>query len=232
MRNLLALALLLILSLPAAAADTATRVIIGFSADGRRFAFEEFGRFDGSGFPYSSIYVIDTEKNEWAAPPVHIRLQQETALVSRARRLARERARPLLSGIAEPGEVLASQPIAQMVEAPDRLSFRTMSHVPNSEEPLVLELKEIEPAKPRDEEARGFRLTITEHGERRIVHEDRVLPAGRALARGYRMTDVIAYRPENRQGVAVLVVMILVLKQGFEGSDGRYIAVTMPLPSR
>lgn len=232
MPRILVFLLLFTLSLPASAADTATRVILGFSPDGRRFAFEEFGRFDGSGFPYSSIYLIDTGKNEWAAPPVHVRLEEETAPVAKARRLAAERARPLLRGITEPGELLASQPVTQMVERPEILRFRTMTHIPNAEEPTVLELKETEVAKARDEELRGFRLSLTENGETRVIHEDQALPASRGPARGYRMTDVIAYRPAGGRGVSVLVVLILVLRQGFEGSDGRYIAVTAPLGAR
>ncbi|MBN9059609.1 MAG: DUF2259 domain-containing protein, partial [Rhizobiales bacterium] len=66
MRNL-ALAACLISGALAAAAPTAAmagdfaeRSILGFSPDGGRFAFEEFGIQDGSGFPYSNIFVLDT----------------------------------------------------------------------------------------------------------------------------------------------------------------------------
>ena len=44
---------------PALAGDRAVIDFIGYSADSRYFAFEEFGIQDGSGFPYSSIYIID-----------------------------------------------------------------------------------------------------------------------------------------------------------------------------
>ena len=44
----------------AQAGDFAKREIHGFSVDGGLFAFEEYGVQDGSGFPYSNIYVIDT----------------------------------------------------------------------------------------------------------------------------------------------------------------------------
>ena len=44
----------------AAAGDTASLSVLGYSPDGKVFAFEEYGIFDGSGFPYSNIYFIDT----------------------------------------------------------------------------------------------------------------------------------------------------------------------------
>ena len=51
--------LALLLAAPAVAGDRALADFIGFSEDGRYFAFEEYGVQDGSGFPYSTIYVID-----------------------------------------------------------------------------------------------------------------------------------------------------------------------------
>ena len=44
---------------PASAGDRAQFNPIGFSEDGRYFAFEEFGIQDGSGFPYSNTFIID-----------------------------------------------------------------------------------------------------------------------------------------------------------------------------
>ena len=52
------------------AGDYATLNFIGFSRDGKYLAFEEYGVQDGSGFPYSNIYIVETAKNAYAAPPV------------------------------------------------------------------------------------------------------------------------------------------------------------------
>nr|WP_272210755.1 DUF2259 domain-containing protein [Marinicella sp. W31]MDC2876669.1 DUF2259 domain-containing protein [Marinicella sp. W31] len=41
----------------ATAGDFATFTPLGFSDDGSVFAFEEFGVEDGSGFPYSNIFL-------------------------------------------------------------------------------------------------------------------------------------------------------------------------------
>ena len=51
---------------PLYAADAAERAILGFSPDGRWFAFEEYGVQDGSGAPYANIYVIDLDMDRWA----------------------------------------------------------------------------------------------------------------------------------------------------------------------
>ena len=58
-RVFLGLILSIFISTSALAGDTAQRNILGFSPDGVWFAFEEFGTSDGTGAPYSNIYVIN-----------------------------------------------------------------------------------------------------------------------------------------------------------------------------
>ena len=53
--------------------------------DGEIFAFEEFGVQDGSGFHFSTIYVIDTDTDSWApGTPIRVRIDDETAPLSQA----------------------------------------------------------------------------------------------------------------------------------------------------
>ena len=47
----------------AKAAFAAERDLIGFNSTGTVFVFEQFGRQDGSGFPFSELYYINTETN-------------------------------------------------------------------------------------------------------------------------------------------------------------------------
>lgn len=233
----LALILFALLTAPAArAADSASLAVHGFSLDGRRFAFEEYGRADGSGFPYASIYLVDTQKNEFAAPPVHVRIESETATIGTARRQAAVRARAQLEGIVEPGERLASRTIAQVEGEPGRLAFRLGTYLPNGEEPSALSLAEIPMGEVNGDPVAGFRLTLADRGgEPQVLHEDRTLPSRRATARGYLLGDVVAYRTPRgpgRSGHDVMAIMIMVLRPGFEGTDVRYMAVTAPLPAR
>ena len=60
------LAVSLAVATPALAGDRALIDFIGFSADARYLAFEEFGVQDGSGFPYSNIYILDLPADKWA----------------------------------------------------------------------------------------------------------------------------------------------------------------------
>ena len=227
--------LAVLLSRAAFAADTASTAILGFSADGRRFAFEEYGRGDGSGWPYASIYLIDTEKNAFAAPPVHVRIESETATIGQARRQAAARAQAMLAPIAEPGETFASQPIAQITGQPNQLRFRLGNDLPNGGDPVTVTLDEIKIAEGPYYPVMGFRLTLRDRGEPRILHEDRTLPERRNTALGYRLGEAIGYRAVRGRGpigADVLVIMVMVLRQGFEGTDVRYMAVTAPLPAR
>lgn len=233
--RLVLLVLALVLSPAAMAADSASLAILRFSTDGRRFAFEEYGRADGSGFPYASIYLVDTERNEWAAPPVHVRLENEAASIGDARRRAAGRARALLRAIREPGETLASRTIGQVSTEPERLRFRLGTHLPNSEAPSSLLLEEIKVGEDAYYPIMGFRLTFDSGDGPQVIHEDRTLLARRNTARGYRLGQVVGYRaPRGRTptGFDVLVVMVMVLRQGFEGSDVRWMAVTASLPGR
>lgn len=91
--RLAASAVTLMLAAPAMAGDRALIDFIGFSEDGQYFAFEEFGVQDGSGFPYSNIYVLDVSADSWVdGTPVRVQLDDEGA--RRKRRAARRRAKP------------------------------------------------------------------------------------------------------------------------------------------
>jgi predicted secreted protein len=62
----------------ARAGDAAGREVIGFSPDGRYFAFEQYGVQDGSGFAYSDIMVIDATSDAWVVgTPVRKRADDE-----------------------------------------------------------------------------------------------------------------------------------------------------------
>lgn len=63
-RYLLALALA---SASAQAGDASLTRSLGFSADGKYYAFAQFGTQDGSGFAWAEVAVIDVSKNAYAA---------------------------------------------------------------------------------------------------------------------------------------------------------------------
>lgn len=57
--------LTLIFSITLFAGDAATFINLGFSPDGKFFAFGQYGYQDGSGFPYAEVYIIDVVKNSY-----------------------------------------------------------------------------------------------------------------------------------------------------------------------
>jgi predicted secreted protein len=221
-------------SMPASAGDFAERRLIGFSTDGGRFAFEEFGIQDGSGFPYANIFVIDTTKDSWVpGTPVRVRLDDEERGISPARRAAAEQAAPHLAGIDQPGTLLASNPITESGRDPYKIAFKRHPAQQLDGPDLMLELETIPLSAPDNDDpdykTHGFRLVLkTEDGEV-VLHEDKTLPASRGTALDYRINDVVIHQPFGRP--ATLVVLLQVLTRGFEGPDGRYLAVTAQLPS-
>ena len=106
-RLVASLAGLALLTAPAFAGDAAQFQPLGFSEDGRYFAFEEYGIQDGSGFPYANITILDTAADKWAAgSPFRIRLEDDTAALTDARDAARTQAEPHLEALALTAPVL------------------------------------------------------------------------------------------------------------------------------
>ncbi len=106
------------------AGDAASRKILGFSPDGRYFAFEQYGVQDGSGFPYAEVFVIDTEEDKWVAEgPVRKRIDDEKATLAEARKAASAAARPQIEtyDVSEDGERLASNPRAELSADPRKV---------------------------------------------------------------------------------------------------------------
>jgi len=63
MRLLVTSAILMFFSLPCLSYELAQFNLIGFSADGRYLAWEEYGIQDGSGFPYCRVRIVDVVTN-------------------------------------------------------------------------------------------------------------------------------------------------------------------------
>lgn len=228
-------------ALPAAAADFADRAILGFSPDGGTFAFEEYGVYDGSGFPYSDIYVIDTTADSWVAgTPVRIVTRVESAPLAATRAEALKAAAPILDKrrVGEAGTLLVSNPITEMSADDNSVRFVVNPYLATPERTWVLTLTSLAVAETAPCQnfgpLAGFRLVLTGLASpRRIVlHDDagRPLPASRGCPQGYAISDVVYYDP--RSAAPALVVLLSVFSQGFEGADRRFLAVAIrPDPS-
>lgn len=224
-----------LLAAPALAGDRALIDFIGYSDDGRYFAFEEYGIQDGSGFPYSNIYVVDLPADKWVpGTPIRVRLEDEEAGRAEARAAARDQADPKLDQlkISEPAHLIALNGDGEPGDGLT-LAFGAVGYMPGelqTEHTLSLEI--FDASSPEDcvaylgEEPKGYALLLKGEGENRELHRDAgMLPRSRGCPTTYRIYGVVA-RPDTGaldDGVAIVAVYPF----GFEGPDRRFIAVPL-----
>lgn len=234
----LAIGGLLLAGAPAQAGDFADRSILGFSADGSHFAFEEFGVQDGSGFAYSNIYLIDTDEDSWVSgTPVRVMREDEDVPLEAVRAEARKAAAPLLAryGIAPGGQVVVSNPSSELSADPYLVRFLTNLYANWTNHAWTLTLTPL--PFPDGERCanlgplHGFRLALDNPvGEARILHGDTGVPASRGCPQDYAIADVITDFPDG--AYPVMVVLLHVISQGFEGPDRRFLAVATRFEDR
>jgi predicted secreted protein len=222
----------------AGAGDFAAFESIGFSADGSVFAFEEYGVQDGSGFPYSNIFFIDTCKDTFLpGTPIRLRVDEENTSLAKVRAQTAAKAAALVQKFdlgANPGLLAAFNPITETESSPHRLTYRQYAVEPPVGGDFTLSLDEIplDPSalcKDVTPQSIGFRLGFqTEDGKSsdRVLHADTAVPDSRKCPTGYRIGGVMVFNP--LQSEPVHVVLVQVLSVGFEGRDGRWIAVPAP----
>lgn len=234
--RLLLTAFLALFAGKAMAGDDALFNPIGFSQDGRYFAFEEYGIQDGSGFAYSSIYVIDTVTDRWVGDGP-VRLQAD----SEERGLASVRAEAFASaaaigdfGITQPGRIIALIGDGEIGEAGDRLRFGApmngYGHTAIGDNLLSLSIFAAD-ASPTCEdifpgEMRGFELILETQEGSQLLHQDSRVPGSRGCVVDYRLYGVVMpmVRRDHLQGVVIVSVYAF----GFEGPDRRFIALPLP----
>jgi len=227
---------------PAAAGNIAERRILGFSPDKSVFAFETFGIQDGSGFPFATIYVIDTTTDAWlAGTPFRVRIEDDTATVADARAQVRQQAAPVFSAIelADNYKTLAANPLGQIGTDPLRLRFGE----PLPANPLAamapryaatLDVYAADaPGRDcsilTDGPPKGFRLSLrnAETDAVAVFHADQEIPQSRGCPIGYRIDSVIV--PDGYPA-SKAVVLLSVFTPGFEGPDRTFLAVSGSLP--
>lgn len=225
----------------ARAGDFATLETIGFSADGKVFAFEQYGIQDGSGFPYAEIVFVDLDADDFISPsPIRIRIEEDGADIAGARAEARSKAEPLFAAHApeqRPGFVAADNPPTELTADPHRVAFLPRALRPTPDMPTELRLDILQLPEGancagvgRDGTVAGFRLTLIglEADETAsVLHEDASVPASRNCPLDYRLSRIVV--ADGPDGPLRAVALIGVESIGFEGPDMRYIAVPVPL---
>lgn len=239
LRSAAATLLIVLLSAPtfaaaARAADAAHREIIGFSPDGAYFAFEQYGIQDGSGFPYSDVFVLETATDSWVrGTPARELIRSEGASVDDARKAARKRIDPYLwrLNIGVDGTRLVTDRAQDARDAARFLPF-TLKDDGDKAGLGTVRLRLTEIAMPKEDcatltnETRGYALVLENPaGEPlRILHEDTAIPESRGCPIHYGLSDIIAF-PRAGEG-PVLVVLLSLYQFGFEGLDRRFLALS------
>lgn len=235
---LVGLFLSLFASVAAHAGDFATLNFLGFSKDGKYMAFEEYGVQDGSGFPYSNIYFLDSAKNAYAAPPVTIRLENEQATEQTVRASSRRAAAPLLRKfrIVErntgqlvvsrlPTDLSLNKYLKDEAGKGQTITFaeRVDSMYREGDYELVSNVSEsnVKECEYADRPIYRLHLSLKDNKEKKnvILQKDNTLPGSRSCPFEYSVQYVYLYE-------SYIAVFLNTYHIGFEGPDMRYMAVT------
>ena len=221
---------------PAArAGDAAELEILGFSKDGGVFAFEEYGVQDGSGFPYSNRYYIDTKTDKFLpGTPIRVRIDDETATLDAARKQARQGGEKIISQdelAANRGFTAGLNPVTELSADPFRMAVNPRPVFPAIDPPVEFRLEQIPLAGAEvcmsQGEIKGFRLLridARDGGQTQLLHEDESIPKSRGCPFGYGIGGIQTLSSQG--GLIAYAVLISVRQYGFEGPDHRWIAVT------
>jgi predicted secreted protein len=223
----------------AAGGEAADLNILGFSKDGGVFAFEEYGRQDGSGFPFANRFYIDVVKDRFLPnTPIRVRIDDESASIEAARTKARQQGQAILAEAvlaANRGFTVGSNAITELSADPHRMLVNPRPVFPPVDAPIEFRLEEVSASQESAGaigcegfgEIKGFRLlsvTMEPGAAVRTLHADSTIPKSRACPLGYSIGAVQTLHPA--EGQPVLAVLIAIRSVGFEGPSFRWIAVT------
>jgi predicted secreted protein len=234
-RKIAVLAALCLLPFSAYAGDTAEVNILGFSADGALFAFEEYGVQDGSGFPYANRFYVDTATDSFApGTPIRVRLDDESQTVDDARAAARTQGQSIISDAiltANRGFTAGWNAVTELSADSSRMAANPRPVFPPIDAPVEFRIDDMAlPAPSGCEglgEIRGYRLMrigTSDGATTELVHEDSSVPASRGCPLGYAIGGLQTFFPPS--GDPVFALMIIMRQFGFEGPDHRWLAVT------
>jgi predicted secreted protein len=227
------------------AADAAQLRAIGYSDDGRYFAFEQYGVQDGSGFPYSDVFVIDLPADQWVkGTPARALIESEESDIAAARAQAMAQAAPVMDGLKLTGafDTLAYLPFTQVVSDRSRVRFgryydsagnpANYQHV-DSWELAVKGFPLAAATECQDTDfapTMGMELTLknAKSGATKTLAKDTAIPASRYCPIGYDLEAVFAPAAYGLKA-EYLVAVIGVYSRGFEGSNRRFVAVPFEL---
>jgi predicted secreted protein len=226
----------MLLAAPALAGDRAVLNILGYSPDGKYFAFEQFGIQDGSGFAYSEIQVIDLVADKWTyGSPFLARAGEanpdEPLATIRAEALKMAGDKLKQYQIGAPAETLAL--VGDGIPSADGRTLLFSAPAccnpgQTHDDRLVLTLSTFPVEGSSDcvtllgHKPLGYALTLGDGAKTTELHrDDGTLPRSRGCATDYRIYGVV--QPFQIDGPRLAIVSVYPL--GFEGPDRRFLIV-------
>lgn len=220
---------------PVSAGDVADVNVLGFSADGGVFAFEEYGVQDGSGFPYANRFYIDTTTDKFLpGTPIRVRLDDEARTVGEARAEAAKSGQKIIADAVleqNRGHTAGFSPVTEFSSDPHRMVVNPRPVFSPVDPEFEVRLQEFplngDPLCESQGEVVGFRLVRIDpspDGQTKLIHEDKTLPKSRNCPNGYRIGGI--QTGDIQHTLTSYAVLIAVRSYGFEGPDFRWIAVT------
>ncbi len=248
----LILGALTIFCAPAHAGDAAARRFIGFSPDGKVFAFEQYTTVYDEEAAFSEYVIIDTEKDRFvpgAPVRVFIRDEDDGLDETKARAEAEKKAKPLLEkyNVREPGSYIAGQPsmdlddigiyhqdpkpLAKALDVP--LPGGRKARLALASHPLGTARCEGYGGRATAGRAKvaGLKLTLSLDGAAPVIlQQDKTLPKSRRCAADYGIAE--AYLHTAPDGTVTLAVLIEYADNHdyHAGPNRRFLAVTKRLP--
>ena len=226
---------LLAFSGAAQAADRAIMELIGYSPDGRYFAFEQYGIHDGSGAPYAAITALDLKSEDPTTPFKHFEESgvEDDVLGPMRAKVAAEAAADLKAlDLSQPAQFVSM--VGDGVSGADGfdLRFGTPGSGPIGEVfgDKLLKLEVFDTAdttgcfEPEDNHAKGLNLSVVTSDDRRQVFSDPAdaPPAWRHCPIDYRLYAVVLpYNGDITQAVALISLYTI----GWEGADRTFMAI-------
>jgi predicted secreted protein len=215
-----ALAALLLLGAGAVTAfggDTSEYRFLGFSADLRYCGFEVHGVMDGSGFPWSTVYLIDVDRNDYAVKPSAV-VGEDGESEDQVRSAALEAA-----GIRMRAFAIEESNTGDFVEADPSSPLRLALPARGGAAALRLLERPTGAVSDAGQAEKMFELDLETPGKKVVLQKDSALPKGRKGATGYRIVGACV----NGNKVAAFLEWE---KPGFEGPDVRQMVVTGAIP--
>lgn len=198
------------------AGDASQYDLIGFSADGKYVAFERYGVYDGSAFPYCEIFIVDVAKNDYPVQPLR-HVIEDSPTEHDARIEAKKAATPLLQQFG----IIDRNTGTKVWESGRDMDLKTASFQDRELSlKAILTEENVVDMECMAGPAKMFRLELEyEDGAVMTLQRDTALPRSRSCAYDYRIKAVYTY-------LTAIAVIVEYSTDGYEGPNVRQLIVT------